>query len=244
MPKVTKAPSLRFTAMTQSDINDRFRSAMSNGRNRVDQSGSGILNSELKQKAGRPVNCSGANRDSTHLATVPLCQDPRGALAAMAAAHYRAPWIRWDGTGAAAAQAAGAVPAPQAAPAAAETVLLVEPVGPPQEGRSRVYSRIAMRPHARWEVDIDVGSLTLFVQHGRVGLVLDGGSAHVELDDLLFGKRSDPVSPGSRVVLWPGDRLVVSSGRQLRVDNDDATLAIISVSRLERASPSATIESE
>ena len=116
---------------------------MSNGRNRADQSGPGIVHSGLKQMAGRPVYCPGTNRDSAHLATVPLCQDPRGALAAMAA-HYRAPWIRWDGTGAAAAQAAGAVPALQAAPAAAETALLVEPIGPQQDGRARIYFRIAM----------------------------------------------------------------------------------------------------
>jgi hypothetical protein len=64
----------------------------------------------------------------------------QNALMEIAAAPYRGPLTRWDGTGAAAPQAAGA----------AETVLLVEPIGPPQEGRSRVYSRIDMRPHARW----------------------------------------------------------------------------------------------
>ena len=242
-PEATGHRRLHFAAITQSDINDHFGLVTANDRNRVDQSGPGIVRSDLKQKARRPRSCLGARAESTHIATVPPCQDPRDALAAMAAAHYRAPWTRWDGTGAAAAGAAGAVLAQEAAPAAAETVLLVEPIGPPQEGRSRIYSRIAMRPHARWEVDFDARPLTLFVQHGRVGLVLDGGSAHVEVDDLLFGKRSDPVSPGRRVVLWSGDRLVVSGGRHLRVENDDATLAIISVSRLQQAPPSASVES-
>jgi hypothetical protein len=242
-PKVTKDPSIRFTAMTQSDINDHFGLRTVNEHIRVSQSGPGIVRSDLKQKADRPRNCAGTNMDSAHLATLPVCQDPQGAFAAMAA-HYRGAWTRWDGTGAAAAQAAGAVLAPEAAQAAAETVLLVEPIGSSPEGRSRVYSRIAMRPEAQWEVDLDVGPLTLIVQHGRVGLVLDDGSAHIEVDDLLFGKRSDPVPSGSRIVLWPGDRLVVSHGRHLRVDNDDATLAIISVARLQQSPPSVTIESE
>jgi hypothetical protein len=242
-PKIAKNLSLRFTAKTQPDINDYFRLTTVSGRNRVAQSGSGIVRSDLKQKAGRPRNCAGTNTDSAHLATLPVCGDPRGALAVIAA-HYRGAWTRWDGTGAAAAQAARAVLAPEAAQAAAETVLMVEPIGSLPEGRSRVYSRIAMRPHARWEADLDAGPLTLFVQHGRVGLVLDDGSAHVEVDDLLFGKRSDPVPSGHRVVLWPGDRLVVSRGRHLRVDNDDATLAIISVARLQQSPPSVTIKSE
>lgn len=243
-PGVTKDPFLRFAAMTQSDINDPLGLATANGRIPVVQSGAGSVNSDLQHKAPRPRNCLGDRAESAHLATVPLCQNPGDALAAMAAAHSRGSSISWDGTGAVAARAAGAVLATEATPAAAETVLLVETIGPPQDGRARIYSRIAMRPNAHWEVDFDVGPLTLFVQHGRVGLVLDGGSAHVEVDDLLFGKRSDPVSPGSRVVLWPGDRLVVSRGRYLRVDNDDAALAIISVSRVQQAPPSLMPEAE
>jgi hypothetical protein len=176
-------------------------------------------------------------RDLAHVGPFPMSgriAAEQNALMEIAAAPYLGPLTRWDGTGA---------PAPQAA-GAAETVLLVEPIGPPQEGRSSVYSRIDMRPHARWEADLDAGPLTLFVQHGRVGLVLDDGSAHVEVDDLLFGKRSDPVSPGSRIVLRPGDRLIVSRGRHLRVDNDDATLAIIYVWHLQQPPHSVIAESE
>ena len=245
-PKVIKDPSLRFTAMTQSDIDDHFKPATTNGRNLATQSGSGIIRSDLKQKAGRPRACASTNTDSAHLATLPVCQDPHGTLMEMAAALYQGQgaWTRWAGTGAAAAQAASAVSATEAAPAAAETVLLVEPIGPREQTHFRIYSRIAIRQHAHWEVDLDAGLLTLFVQHGRVGLVLDGVSARVELQDLLFATQSHPVPPGRRAVLWPGDRLFASGVRHLRVDNDDATLAIISVSRLEHPPPSVIAESE
>jgi predicted metal-binding membrane protein len=137
VPGVTKDPSLRFTAMTQSDIKDHVGLATADDHNRVAQPVIGIVRFDLQHKARRLRNCLGDRAESTHLATVPLCQDPRDALAAMAAAQYRGSWTRWDGIGVVAPQVAGAVLATEAAAAAAETVLLVEPIGPPIRACSR-----------------------------------------------------------------------------------------------------------
>jgi hypothetical protein len=81
-PGVTRGPFLRFTAMTESDIGDHVGQVTANEHTRVPQT------------IRRPRNCLGNRAESAHLATVPLCHDPRDALAAMAAAQYRGSRIR------------------------------------------------------------------------------------------------------------------------------------------------------
>jgi hypothetical protein len=93
-PGVTRGPFLRFTAMTESDIGDHVGQVTANEHTRVPQPVIGNVRSDLNQTIRRPRNCLGNRAESAHLATVPLCHDPRDALAAMAAAQYRGSRIR------------------------------------------------------------------------------------------------------------------------------------------------------
>jgi len=102
----TKDPSLRFTARTQLNTNHHVGRATTNERNREVRPGLGSVRSDLNHKARRPRSCFGDRAESPHLATVPVCQNPRDALTAMATAQYRGFWSRWDGTDAVATQAA------------------------------------------------------------------------------------------------------------------------------------------
>jgi hypothetical protein len=66
----------------------------------IEPSVPGIVRSELQHKVADPRNCIGTGANA-HEADPPLCQDPRAALAMMAAAQHRATGMHWDGTGAA-----------------------------------------------------------------------------------------------------------------------------------------------
>ena len=99
-PGITKDSPLRVTAMSQPDTNNHSGLATANDHNRVAQSGPGTGSSDLEHKARRPRNCASTNAESAHSADLPLCQDPRDALAAMAAAQHRRAWTRRDGTAA------------------------------------------------------------------------------------------------------------------------------------------------
>jgi hypothetical protein len=91
--------------MTQPDTSNRSALA-TNDRGWVEHLESGIVRSDLKRKARHPRPCTGANRDSAHLATLPLCFDLHESLAEMAAAAYRGSWTHWDGIRAVVTQAA------------------------------------------------------------------------------------------------------------------------------------------
>jgi hypothetical protein len=184
----------------------------------------------------------------THRAVPVEQRDLRADLLSMSAAQHTGQWTYSSISmclinDVCVAQARGDSRSESATPAAAETVLLIEPVGPPQRTQVRVYSRVAFRPNAEWVTDLKGGPLTLFVQHGRVGVVLELGSAQLERQDPLFANHVASFPEGRRVQLQSGDRLVVTRGGQLRVDNDDSTLAIVSVSR-QQTSPSAANGSE
>ena len=192
-------------------------------------------------------SCLTMREESAHLATIPLCHDLHQAFAMLAPGRYGARPSGLDGTGALAAQAAARVAqapgdllAESASPAAAETVLLVEPTGPPQGKQVRIYSRLAFPPDAEWVVDLKGGPLTLFVQYGRVGVQLERGSAQLERHDPLFANQLAAIPEDHRVLLQSGDRLVVTSGTQVRVDNDDSALAILSASRQQTSPPGAS----
>jgi hypothetical protein len=184
----------------------------------------------------------------THRAVPMEQRDLRADLLSMSAAQHTGHWTYSSIpmcliNDVCVAQARGDSRSGSATPAAAETVLLIEPVGPPQATQVRVYSRIAFRPDAEWVVDLKGGPLTLFVQHGRVGVWLERGSAQLERQDPLFANHVAAFPEGRRVLLQSGDRLAVTGGARFRVDNDDTTLAIVSVSR-QQTSPSAANGSE
>jgi hypothetical protein len=90
---VSKHPRFRFETTTQPDISNRSELA-TNDRGGVDQLGPGVVSADLERKARHPRTCAGANGESAHLATLPLCFDLHESLAEMAAARYRDPWTR------------------------------------------------------------------------------------------------------------------------------------------------------
>jgi hypothetical protein len=77
-----------FATMTRPDTSNRSAPA-TNDRGGVDQLGPGMVRADLKRTARHPRPCTGANGDSSHHATLPLCFDLHESFAEMAAAAYR-----------------------------------------------------------------------------------------------------------------------------------------------------------
>jgi hypothetical protein len=86
--------SLNFTTIPPPDADFRPGLHMAHVRNGGDRAEPGTVRSDLQRKERSPHSCLGDSAESAHLATVPLCQDPRDALATMAAARYRGSWSR------------------------------------------------------------------------------------------------------------------------------------------------------
>jgi hypothetical protein len=125
------------------------------------------------------------------------------------------------------------LPATLAAPTAMEEVIGVRRVHRQAVLLTVVFSRVTIPVGAVWETDPDAGPLSLTVQMGELGILLDGGSARIERrPNPLTGGQIGPLRPGQLVRLGPGDRLVVVRGFHLTLANDGSETAIAIVSRL------------
>jgi hypothetical protein len=93
VPRVSEDLRL-FSTMTRPDSSNRSELATTNDRGGVDRLGPGKISTDLIQMVRHLRTCTGANTESTHIASVPLCPDARGALMEMAAAAHRRSWTR------------------------------------------------------------------------------------------------------------------------------------------------------
>src|SRR5215204_5305535 len=100
----TANPRLFITAVSRADADYHAEPGMAYDHNGMDQSGPGIVQADLQQKARLARGCRGTWADSAHLAPIPGCADLRQDLAMMAAAQHAGRWMRWDASGAVAAQ--------------------------------------------------------------------------------------------------------------------------------------------
>jgi hypothetical protein len=78
------------------DSDDRIANALF--PDGIEPSVPGIVRSDLQQQVRNPRSCIGTGADSTQKAELPLCEDPRVALAMMASAQRRGTETRWDET--------------------------------------------------------------------------------------------------------------------------------------------------
>jgi hypothetical protein len=125
------------------------------------------------------------------------------------------------------------LPAAMAATVPVEQILHFIWLGPVPNERVLIESRLIFPSGAHWEVDPDAGPLKLAVESGELGVVLGGGLARIERHlSPLQPAQFHRLEPGQMASLRPGDALFVIDGYQLRVDNDDDSLAAAVVSRV------------
>lgn len=81
-------------------------------------------------------------------------------------------------------------------------------------------SRLRMPAASTWQADPDGEILTLTVSWGHVEVLLAAGSARIERQERYPAKTmTQPLTPGTTMDLYMGDRVVVTDGYLLTVTN-------------------------